>query len=365
MSNLFDYINWRGDLHIYQDGINEVDGVIFAELAYVLFDDVLKEYDSRMTLRDAGIIFLNKFDKKSKQDNITTLEKNTADILRCAIKSERFGSLFVTGYTNVINKENAMQFGAITFELGNENCFVAFRGTDDSLAGWEEDLDLCYKCPVMSQIAAEGYLRKIIAEYSGDIYVGGHSKGGNLAVYSLYKQDKTDRVRKVYNYDGPGFLQDIIEDDRYGKILPLIESYMPQESLVGMMMSHDEFNIVRSEKHGITQHCPIYWQVMGCKFENAESFKKISVTFNRMCNKWVSEIGTDERALFVNIVFEILKAPDADTFGKFSENILKNTNTVIKSYTSLDKNTKKMIKNIMRQVLKLGGQSIAKNHSGN
>lgn len=243
---------------------------------------------------------------------------------------------------------------------------VAFRGTDDTLAGWEEDFKLCYMTSVAAQLEAERYLKTVCERFDGKIYICGHSKGGNLAIYSAMMLDDENkrRIVSIMNYDGPGFLQDIVERSEYRSILPKIETYMPQESIVGMIMYHDEnYNIVHSVEKGFQQHSSLTWEVLGSRFVSDKDFDRRSIIFNSACKKWVSEISVEEREKFIRIVFQILRSGEADTVTGFTSKIMTSVNSVIKSYSGLDKTTRKMIRDIIKQMVKLGTQSISESKS--
>ena len=47
MSNILEYIKWRGDLSFKQDEINEIDIIIFARVSYLPFKSInLEQIDN-------------------------------------------------------------------------------------------------------------------------------------------------------------------------------------------------------------------------------------------------------------------------------------------------------------------------------
>lgn len=368
MGNILDYIDWRGDIKMDRAGFNAIDGLIMSQLAYIDFDGIVKRgFKASVKLSKAAQKF-NKVFEKTDVDSLSNLAVNTHSVLMKMTEADRFRDLMLFNYAQKYNKENSEQFGAVTVRIDSGTYVVAFRGTDDTLAGWEEDFKLCYITPVGAQIEAEKYLRKVCEQIDGKIYVCGHSKGGNLAVYSsmMLSEEHKKKIVSIMNYDGPGFMQDIVETPEYKSILPKIESYMPQGSIVGMIMYHaGEYNIVHSIERGMQQHVALTWEVLGNRFVRDNSFDKSSIIFRTACNKWVSEISAEEREQFIRIVFQILKSGEADTITGFTSKILTSMNCVIKSYSGLDKTTRKMVRSIIKQMIKLGTQSISENKREN
>ena len=263
--------------------------------------------------------------------------------------------------------EKAMQFGAVTILLGNGDIVVAFRGTDGTITGWEEDFNLCYMMPVASQVEADEYLDSVMNTLAGKVYICGHSKGGNLAIYSTFHRsdEQIMRIEKVYSFDGPGFMKEVVAGAEYKRIIPKIESYLPQSSIVGMIMySGEDYNIVHSEAHGLMQHFVLSWNVIGKEFVPDEQLKNVSIVFNSACRKWIDGISPKERRLFTHIVFKILKAPNADSFSEYSSNLIRTANSIIKSYGSLDKTTRQMIKKIVAQMIKMSRESLSEHIEG-
>lgn len=368
MGNILDYVDWRGDIMMDKSGFNPIDGLILSQLAYVDFDGIVRRgFGTPMKLSKAAKRYGKVFDKL-ETETLSRLAVNSYTVLMKIAEADRFKDLTLFNYAQRYNKENSEQFGAVTIQIDSDTYVVAFRGTDDTLAGWEEDFKLCYMTPVGAQIEAERYLRKVCKRVDGKIYICGHSKGGNLAVYSSMMMSEEDKKKivRIMNYDGPGFLQDIIERPEYRSVLPKIESYMPQGSIVGMIMYHEgEYNIVHSTEKGMQQHVALSWEVIGNRFVRDVVFDKSSIIFGAACKKWVSEISVGEREQFIQIVFQILKSGEADTITGFTSKMLTSMNYVIKSYSGLDKTTRKMVRSIIKQMIKLGTQTISENKKEN
>lgn len=199
--NIFDYINWRGDLSFRQSPFNEVDGAILAKLSYLPLERVLEQGSMvPISIADAA-------KKLFALPNIngSFMRKEDSPLLSALAESPRFCNMGLFACMNRFDPESQTQFFAMTIRLSESELYVAFRGTDNTLVGWKEDFNMCFVCPVPAQKLAVEYLESTVKNSVGRITVGGHSKGGNLAVYAAAFASPAAqlRVQKVYNYDGP------------------------------------------------------------------------------------------------------------------------------------------------------------------
>lgn len=359
MANIIDYMDWRGDITFDRSGVNEVDGLIFSQLAYIPFDGLLENgFTEYRTIEDVGNAFFSVY-TEDIIENWTELLKSCCLVLRKMMESDRFKNLLLCNYCSEFDPEKSKQFAAITINLTCNTCYVAFRGTDDSIAGWEEDFNACYMMPVPAQSKAAEYIRYVLDNFDGFIYIGGHSKGGNLAVYASMVEGYKDknRIVRVQNYDGPGFLQEYVESEGYRRIIDIVDSYTPKASIVGMIMfSGDDNVIVESSEKGFMQHTAISWQVLGSHFQTADSYENFSVVFSKANKIWINEISREERALFIEIVFKVLKS-GFDTVTGLKEGFFNTATTILKSYNDVDKETRKLIRSIIGQIIKLSTSS--------
>ena len=222
MANVFDYLKWRGDLNLEKSSFNEIDNLILSRFSYFPFDNIIKE-DEVVTIKELS----ERFEK--------------TDI-----------NMLATKYINKIETEQEKQFSAITVLMPDDTIYVSFRGTDNTIVGWKEDFNMSFKSHIASQISANEYLENIAEEFpKKKIRVGGHSKGGNIAIYAsaFAKQEAKDRIINVYNNDGPGFCEDVIKTVEYQEIMPKTHTYIPQSSIIGRLMNHkEEYTIVESTK---------------------------------------------------------------------------------------------------------------------
>ena len=236
VTNVLDYLKWRGDLTFTQDPLNAVDALIFSALSYIRYGGAVEEKpEEPVTLRDAAGAFfaLDNFEVRIRA-------KNDLELLRRASESTRFGLSRICRYTDLYIPEEETQFAAMTFLLDDGTAFLAFRGTDNTLVGWKEDFNMSFRQIIPAQLLALNYTHDVWAAHTAPMRLCGHSKGGNLAVFAAARSSPMIQqwIRGVYNNDGPGFSEYMIGDPGYNAMVPRIRTFVPQSSIIGMIMEH-------------------------------------------------------------------------------------------------------------------------------
>lgn len=312
MADMFDYLEWRGDLTFTQDRPNQVDALIFSSLAYLSFgDSVSRTLSDPIPLRDAAEEFLSLPDKERR-----IRVKNDLKLLEAAAKSVRFGETKILFYRDQLIPEEETQFAAISFLLDDGSAFLAFRGTDYSLTGWKEDFNMSFCDEVPAQRLALAYTREFCEAYLLPLRLGGHSKGGNLAVYAAAKCDPLlqKRILTVYNNDGPGFRENMVKDFGYLAIVPRIHTYVPQSSVIGMLLEHEEpYTVIRSRSVGLLQHDAYNWELMGKQFIPMEELTADSRFLDRTIKTWLADMTLEDRNQVVDAVFDLLGTGDVES----------------------------------------------------
>ena len=362
MADVFDYLKWRGDVPFTADPFNEVDNIILAELAYVDFDGILADSFRRTSLNKVCRDYFAAHSHR-KAELSSDHDDRAALLMDSMLSGGRFCDTRITKYVNMINTDKDMQMSALTFILGDGSAYVAFRGTDSTLAGWKEDFNMSYMPVTEGQRSAVSYLNEIGARINRPLRVGGHSKGGNFAVYAsaFCDRDIQDRIIGVYTNDGPGFRDKVMECDEYKRILPKVISIVPDTSIIGMLLTSGvEHKIVKSSEKGIMQHIVLTWQIERNRFVEAEQSKLGSFIFKSQ-RDWLSKIGDESREMFVNTVFSILESTGLDTFGEMEDNKLKSAEKMITSFKELTREQQKELLAIIRELVQ-SGTEIAKNH---
>lgn len=351
MNTIIDYLDWRGDLSFNQDPLNEVDNLIFSVLSYSDFSGVVPGLDKpgSVTLQEAA-------DRigPAPHEVTTNLTRSFFAALpllleKCA-QTERFANLQLSHYIDRIEFAKAEQFSAVVFSLDEQLHFIAFSGTDDTLAGWKEDLEMSFREAVPAQRDATRYAQAVIANLSGNFYLGGHSKGGNLAVYAAahLTPEEQQRIIAVYNNDGPGFLANIIEKEGYQRIIHKVTTFIPQSSVAGILLEHEEkFQIIRSNETGLMQHNAFSWEVLGKHFVYEQELSKSSLVLSQAIRAWLNNISLEERSQFVEALFKVIDATGAKTLSELSEDKLATARAMITTFTQMEEETQTILKKVV------------------
>lgn len=310
MSDIRDYIRWRGDLSFQQDPINPVDALVFSALSYVHLETVLKEGEPPRLLRDAAREFL-------QNEDLTGLirSKNDPDLLALALGSNRFGSCLLAHCQSLLDPQQDTQFFAVTFLLDDGSAMITFRGTDSSVVGWKEDFNMSFQQTVPAQELALDYVRKVSFAVEGPLRICGHSKGGNMAVFSAARSSPMlqARILGIYNNDGPGFSDYLMGDPGYKAIVPLIHTFVPQSSVIGMLMDHEEpYTIIKSRQIGLMQHDVYNWEIQGPSFVTMEEITADSRFLNATIRKWYASMDNNQRNQVVDAVFGLFEEGEVE-----------------------------------------------------
>lgn len=311
MADMLDYIKWRGDLSFTQDPPNEVDALIFSALSYISFVGSVEEQpDKPVMLRYAAEEFL------ARDDHVQRLRvQNDCDLLRAAGDSVRFGFSRLCYFREVFIPEQDTQFAAMTFLLDDGSAFLAFRGTDYSLVGWKEDFNMSFQQTVPAQRLALQYTREVAAEYAAPLRLGGHSKGGNMAVFAAARSSPLvqRRILEVYNNDGPGFTEYMMGDPGYLTMVPRIRTFIPQSSVIGMLLEHEEpYTVIRSKTVSLLQHDPYSWEVMGKSLIRVQEVSEGSQFLDATIKEWFTQMTNQERNQLVDVMFSLLGTGGVD-----------------------------------------------------
>ena len=356
MANVCDYVRWRGDLTLEQSEFNEIDNLILARFSYFPFDKIIEENE---------IVTIKELSKRFSEQDVTKLPilwKDDVELFPLMGDSKRFGGMLATKYINKIDAEQEKQFSAITVLMPNDTIYVSYRGTDNTIVGWKEDFNMSFKSHIASQISAKQYLEEIAKEYpSSKIIIGGHSKGGNIAVYAatFASKEVKDRIINVYNNDGPGFCEDVIETAEYQEILPRVHTYIPQSSIIGRLMNHKEkYTIVESVQKGIMQHDLYSWQLLGKEFVTLKKLTNESEFIDKTIKDWLENVEPEKREQVIDAVFEILNTTEAQTMKELKANWFANAKTILGTYKTIDNDTKEMVWQTVNELLKVAKNNI-------
>lgn len=359
MPNIIDYIEWRGDLSFENSPINEIDDIIFARFSYLPFKYIeLKEIDTieniALEMKDLDI------ENYLWNDDKVFLQK----IGNC----KRFKDIKVSDYIEIFDEATEKQFAAITLWIQKNQKYISFRGTDSSLVGWKEDINMGFKKDVPSQKEAVKYLNSMAEKYKDDLIIGGHSKGGNLAVYSAVfcKDSVKNRIERVINADGPGFDKSVILTDNYKKILNKIQTYIPQSSIVGRLLEHEEeYQVVKSIQKGIMQHDIYSWEIEPTKLIRIPTVTNNSEIFNGIVSDWLKNTTPEQRENFINMIYEIIMETQAQRTSDFRVETAKKIRIILNGYINVDPEDKKEIEHMVKLILESVFKVLKENRNTN
>lgn len=358
MANLMDYLDWRGDLTLAQSPFNEVDNLILAELSFVDFQGIVPgvgEGES-VPLAKAAESFLARFPAGEKIDMGVLVPGAIPEMLEKMAASRRFGDMGLNCFVDHLDVGRGEQFAALTVETGDGMLYLSFRGTDDTLAGWKEDFELACMPEVPAQKKAVDYVRDVAGQYPRRrLRLGGHSKGGNLAVYAgvFCPAAVQRRIGAVWSNDGPGFHEDLLDLPEHKRIAERIYSIVPKSSVVGMLLEHEEdYAVVDSDQLGFLQHDGFSWQVMGDHFVTLRQVTRQARLSDMALREWVHGMPVERREEFVSALFDVLSASGAVTLKDLKADSFKAAGAMVKAMKDLDKETRDGLLNFMGLLFK-------------
>ncbi len=340
---LIEYLAWRGDLTFDQSPWIEIDGVIAAVISYANLGENELVFESGRTLRLSDLAEEDLLERYP-QEGLGDSAKTRSRFLEALARSRRFQGITVLDQVNDLDPGRNIQFSATTMDVPGVGAVVAFRGTTPSLVGWKEDFMMSYVTPIPAQTAALAYLKRTAENTAGPLYLTGHSKGGNLALYSAAHTDPAvqDRLAAVYSFDGPGLDDDTIASEGYKRIEPLIRSFVPSGSVVGMLMNYyPKYRVVQSNSFSILQHDPFKWKMLGRFFLAAEKVSNASQILDQALHEWLKSCTAQQRELFVTVIFSLLAKKQSGEDAAEEENLLKNA----------DEESKRMIRKMINKLI--------------
>ena len=352
MANILDYLDWRGDLTLGQDPFNEVDNLILAELSFVDFGGIVPGPGEgrAVPLWKAAEAYFAK--KEGRPIDMGVLVPNQIpELLRRTAASPRFRDMKLNGFVDHLDTVKAEQFAALAAECGDGTVYLSFRGTDDTLAGWKEDFYLSCMREVPAQKMAVAYTEAMAHQYPRiKLRLGGHSKGGNLAVWAgvFCPTAVQRRIAAVWSNDGPGFHDDILSLPRHIRLAERIHTIVPKSSVVGMLLEHEEdYTVVDSSQQGLMQHDGFSWAVLGNRFVRLHSVTRQARLTDQELRGWVQGLTVEQREKFVDSAFQVLEASGAQTLTDLKADSFKAVRPMVRALKDLDKETREALLKFM------------------
>lgn len=348
MGNCVDYLIHYGKYTLSERPFNDIDSLILCQLSYLKFEAIVPELGKRHKSMKITDVFTHPDRERLFLD--ARFEVPNRSLFMAAAFSPRFQRMTMNYFSNVIDFEKQIQFAALTFFLEDGTVYVAFRGTDETIIGWKEDFNMAFNTPIPSQLLAVDYLNKVAKRITGEFMVGGHSKGGNLAVYSAMKckEEARNRISHIYTNDGPGFVKEIFSSAEFAAVKSRIVKIVPQSSMIGMLLQHqEEYQVVQSRGKGVNQHDPFTWEVKDDMFAYKDDLDQGRKLFNEHLNQWVEQLKEEERGIFVETLYQIISATEAETLIDLTEEWKENTLKMINALKEVDADTRKMLRKIV------------------
>ena len=286
--------------------------------------------------------------------------RNRQLLCACAA-SPRFRDIGVACYDEQFDPASEKQFCAMTFFLGDGRAYLAFRGTDSTLVGWKEDFNMAFLTPVPSQEAACTYTRAVAEHVHGQLILGGHSKGGNLAVYAAMTSPAAlqNRITDIYSHDGPGFKDNNFESDAFVRIRDRIPKTLPQSSLVGMLLQHQEnYSVVESGGVGILQHNPYSWIVRDGSFVKLSALTTGADYLNRTLSDWLAGLSADEREQFVDALYSAVSAANITSFTELRGNWTDELPRLMDHVKSMDETSRRILQQTLKSLFVMAWKNL-------
>lgn len=350
MSNIFDYLTWRGDLTFASDGFGDVDALILSCLSYVNFDGIVPGPDKGgITLKDASAGFFRiHSEEELKADK--SLINYAPELMRRLAETERFGDAVLSSYVSRTDLSVELQFAALKITTSDGVDFISFRGTDDTIIGWKEDFNLSYKTVPAENEAVE-YLQSEGSKNLNSLRLGGHSKGGHLAVYAAsgVTGDISERIECIYNCDGPGFNRETYESEQYKSLSGRIVRIIPQSSIIGRLLKCDvEPRIAASSETGLMQHNPMSWQILGNDFVTLPKNDNLSDVFKMTMTGWLEQMSFEERKFFIDDLFAVFDASGCIYLSLLPKTGLKGKTAMLNRMNLMSADSADKIKQLVR-----------------
>ena len=311
--NLVDYLIWRGDIDFATDPWNEIDSLVFATIAYSNFGENTLHFANAMSISE---LYKEDVLHKLPQNEAKPMYEDRMRLFELMAQSRRFKAVRVLDQVNIVDENRDIQFSAAAFDIQNVGTVIAYRGTDEALVGWKEDFMMSYETPVPAQTSALEYLKRIADQCSGNLCLTGHSKGGNLVLYSASYAPKEiqDRLYSVFSFDGPGLDDETMKSEGYRRICDRISSVVPSQSVVGLLLNyHPNYRVVDAVESFLWQHNPFTWKIAGREFVLSDAVSPGYQVLDQSVHEWLKECSPEQRESLVNTLFTMLEKPENGT----------------------------------------------------
>lgn len=338
MFTIYDYLDYYKNCSFEEVGFNQMDAMLFACLVYL----PIKSFSENKSYKDF-VSYAYTFYK----DDYSGVMKPASFALLNKIKiSKRYENIIISNFKNVRN--NDTQFGAMSVRL-NDNLLIAFKGSDSSLISWIENLRLNYQYPTYTQSKGIKYAKDNILDSDKNVYLVGHSKGGNLAMCAGMEipSGLRDKVKVIYNFDGPGFLKKEY-DKKFNLIKEKVVNIVPTGSVVGMCLYNDNFKSVKSKDLAFGEHYPVGWGVFG-EFFVKTSLSRVSKQIHEMTT---TNLDAVDKKQLGETIEELCKGLGVDYDSDFHLS-MSEIWEIIRNMKGIDPKVYKYLTSVMQMLMKV------------
>lgn len=353
MGTILDYLREYGDYSLEEKPFCDVDSLVISQLSYLKFDGIVPGPEEGVPVGLQEIAAHASYDHLYADERY---RKDNTALFMGVLRSRRFGGMRLWNYVNLIEPERESQFSAVVCSIPEGPVYVVFRGTDENIVGWKEDLNLAFSEPVPGQKRSVLYLEQAARTFAGDFYVGGHSKGGNFAVYAAMccGQEVRRRIAAIYDHDGPGFRPEVREQGAYGEIEGRIHKTVPRSSLVGMLLySEGAYQVVESKTIGLAQHNPYTWLVRDGAFRIVEEIRPGRKFVDQALNEWILSLDQEQMHTFVDTLYRVVQASETDNLIDFIANWFQSLSRIGRAMGEVDEETAAVLLRIMRALFEV------------
>lgn len=351
MDTLADYVQWMGEFSFSQADFREADALILCALSYFDFSPLFACGEESRLLREAR----GPAERGELKVMITGGSAGFPELLALCADSERFGSLRMSGYCDRYAQNPPLQFAALCFHDQGELSFLAYRGTDSTLAGWKEDCMISFT-RTQAQTQALDYARRQLCP-GRRWRLGGHSKGANLALYTacLLGEAQWETVERVYLLDGPGFCPEVLDPALTERIDSRTTQILPRFSIVGQLFAPrvTDTRIVDARHTGLMQHLLLSWGIDHGRLAAAVEHDPESLIYSQALNEWISAIHPDDRPVFVNELFDALEAGGAETLEELTAGGREGAEAVFRRLSGCSETTRRTLSDLPKFVMKV------------
>lgn len=351
MKNMLDYIKEFGHVSFEERAFSEIDALVLTELEYLPLEKVVPSDENGedfVTVKEIAE-YMQEHKQELFDENPMMITEERHEVSQVIADAPRFQSLKFFGVVSEWDKDTTKQFAAVTVEVEPSVRLVVFRGTDETLIGWKEDFLMTYSPLVAAQTDAKEYLAKQASLWDGDLMISGHSKGGNLAIYAAATQEEDVQLRivDIFCFDSPGLYRSVLETKGYQNIVPLAMRYIPQDSLVGLMLESEvPYVIVKSNATGAMQHSAMTWEIEDGQFIKMEKLTKNSQLNDQTFKKWTESVSDEELELFWNVFFELLFSVGIDTVNDLYGQFMHYVQEFLKAAGDMDEEKRELLTRI-------------------